>query len=297
MRDFVLGKPIPDECKGVVGAATTSEHLSKDTVVAKPIKAVRSSTQTLTTTTTAPVTAARNPYARARTSVKQCSTGIPQRDDTVAAPPPSSDTCSGLSSLHNPALLTHRAFPAHHTAVIEPPLAKPPSAAANKTLAKADNTIFVPGPVPLAPHDIVKEWIYPADEKYPKRQYQIEISESAMFNNTLVSLPTGLGKTLIAAVVLYNFYRSFPTGKVIFLAPTLPLVNQQVRACYDVMGIPTQDTAVLTGKTSADRRTWVWQERRVFFCTPQTVQKDLEGGRCEAKQVVCIVLDEAHKAT
>ena len=33
--------------------------------------------------------------------------------------------------------------------------------------------------------------------------------------NTLVSLPTGLGKTLIAAVVMYNYYRWFPTGKVV----------------------------------------------------------------------------------
>jgi len=48
----------------------------------------------------------------------------------------------------------------------------------------------------------------------------------------LVSLPTGLGKTLIAAVVMYNYYRWFPTGKVIFMAPTLPLVTQQVRVSY-----------------------------------------------------------------
>jgi ERCC4-related helicase len=31
--------------------------------------------------------------------------------------------------------------------------------------------------------------------------------------NTLVWLPTGLGKTLIAAVVMYNFHRWYPTGK------------------------------------------------------------------------------------
>lgn len=46
----------------------------------------------------------------------------------------------------------------------------------------------------------------------PKREYQFFITEKALFNNTLVCLPTGLGKTFIAAVVMYNFYRWFPEG-------------------------------------------------------------------------------------
>ena len=155
---------------------------------------------------------------------------------------------------------------------------------------------YQPGPVPLALH-LADTWIYPSADAYPKRQYQFEISEKAVLQNTLVSLPTGLGKTLIAAVVLYNYYRWFPTGKVLFLAPTLPLVDQQVQACYEIMGIPASDTALLTGKVAAPQRTSIWQQKRVFFCTPQTVQKDLENDRCPASEVVCVVLDEAHKAT
>ena len=156
--------------------------------------------------------------------------------------------------------------------------------------------IYQVGPVPLDV-DAAKEWIYPVHLDYPVRDYQLEISQTAIQYNTLVSLPTGLGKTLIAAVVLYNFYRWFPDGgKVIFLAPTLPLVDQQVKACYQVMGIPACDTAVLNGKVSAVTRESLWNERRVFFCTPQTVEKDIEAGRCPASQVVCLVLDEAHKA-
>lgn len=33
-------------------------------------------------------------------------------------------------------------------------------------------------------------------------------------------------------------YRPPGAGKVVFLAPTKPLVNQQVEACYGIMGIP-----------------------------------------------------------
>jgi len=155
---------------------------------------------------------------------------------------------------------------------------------------------FQVGPVLMDP-TVASEWIYPIHGEFPVRDYQLEISQTAILHNTLVSLPTGLGKTLIAAVILYNYYRWFPSGKVIFLAPTLPLVHQQIQACYKIMGIPASDTAVLTGRVSAEHRSLLWKERRVFFCTPQTVEKDMTAYRCDASLVVCIVFDEAHKAS
>jgi superfamily II DNA or RNA helicase len=39
-------------------------------------------------------------------------------------------------------------------------------------------------------------WLYPV-KNFEKRDYQLNISKSAFFNNTLVILPTGLGKTAI----------------------------------------------------------------------------------------------------
>lgn len=156
---------------------------------------------------------------------------------------------------------------------------------------------YSPGPVPFDPATI-GTWIYPVDDRYPKRLYQLEIATTAVAHNTLVSLPTGLGKTLIASVVLYNYYRWFPTGKIIFLAPTLPLVNQQAEACYKIMGIPELDTAIMTGRLKPMERRSLWKGKRVFYGTPQTVQKDLESGTLEEPEhVVCVVLDEAHKAT
>lgn len=97
-----------------------------------------------------------------------------------------------------------------------------------------------------------KVWIYPTN--YPIRDYQMKISEAALFQNTLVCLPTGLGKTFIASVVMYNFYRWYPYGKIVFMAPTKPLVAQQIEACYKVMGIPQEHMAELTGKTNSRGR-------------------------------------------
>lgn len=90
-----------------------------------------------------------------------------------------------------------------------------------------------------------EKWIYPTN--YPVRDYQYNIAQQALFKNTMVTLPTGLGKTFIAAVVMYNFYRWYPQGKIIFMAPTKPLVAQQIEACYNIMGIPQDHTAEMTG--------------------------------------------------
>ena len=66
---------------------------------------------------------------------------------------------------------------------------------------------------------------------YPKnpemRIYQLSIVRTCLFHNTLVCLPTGLGKTHIASIVMLNYYLGFENTKIYFLAPTRPLVNQQ----------------------------------------------------------------------
>ena len=90
-----------------------------------------------------------------------------------------------------------------------------------------------------------QSWVYPIN--YPLRDYQFNIVHKSLFKNTLVSLPTGLGKTFIAAVVMYNFYRWYPRGKVVFLAPTKPLVAQQIEACYKIVGIKQEMMAEMTG--------------------------------------------------
>ncbi|XP_016154437.1 PREDICTED: Fanconi anemia group M protein, partial [Ficedula albicollis] len=137
-------------------------------------------------------------------------------------------------------------------------------------------------------------WIYPTN--LPVRPYQERMAGAALLANTLVCLPTGLGKTFVAAVVMYNFYRWFPSGKVLFLAPTKPLVAQQMEACGRVMGIPSRDMAEMTGGTHALDRRELWNTKRVFFLTPQIMVNDLSRGTCPALDIKCLVIDEAHKA-
>ena len=126
----------------------------------------------------------------------------------------------------------------------------------------------------------------------------MDIVRQALRLNTLVVLPTGTGKTLIAAVVIYNFHRWFKKpGKIVFLAPTRPLVAQQIGACRDATWLSESHMTELTGAVSVSQRADAWaSDKRVFFCTPQTFENDLAAGRCAAQDIVCLVVDEAHKA-
>ncbi|XP_077319681.1 Fanconi anemia group M protein [Lithobates pipiens] len=137
-------------------------------------------------------------------------------------------------------------------------------------------------------------WIYPTN--YPVREYQMTMAHASLYHNTLVCLPTGLGKTFIAAVVMYNFYRWYPSGKIVFMAPTKPLVAQQIEACFKVMGIPQEHMVVMTGNTQAQNRKDMWHAHRLFFLTPQIMVNDLTRGACSAADIKCLVIDEAHKA-
>ncbi|XP_078049841.1 FA complementation group M [Augochlora pura] len=139
-----------------------------------------------------------------------------------------------------------------------------------------------------------KTWIYP--ENYPVRDYQFNIVKSSLYCNTLVCLPTGLGKTFIGAVIMYNFWRWYPCGKVVFLAPTKPLVAQQIFACYDVMGIPKTESIELTGAIHQTQRKLAWSKHRVIFATPQVFHNDLENNIAPADLIRCVVIDEAHRA-
>ncbi|XP_047983988.1 Fanconi anemia group M protein [Leguminivora glycinivorella] len=139
-----------------------------------------------------------------------------------------------------------------------------------------------------------KTWIYPTN--YPVRDYQFNIIRAALLKNTLVSLPTGLGKTFIAAVIMYNFYRWYPLGKIVFTAPTRPLVAQQIDACYNIIAIPPNDTIEMTGHMPVNTRKLHWQTKRVFFATPQVIYNDIKSGICPGDNIRCLVVDEAHRA-
>jgi ERCC4-related helicase len=145
-------------------------------------------------------------------------------------------------------------------------------------------------------HEALKTWVYPTNLG-TIRDYQFNIVQRGLFNNLLVALPTGLGKTFIAATIMLNWYRWTVDSQIVFVAPTKPLVSQQVGACFGIAGIPRSATTMLTGGVQPGLRSEEWKSKRVFFMTPQTLLNDLKNGYADPKKIVLLVVDEAHRAT
>lgn len=145
-------------------------------------------------------------------------------------------------------------------------------------------------------NDTLETWWYPTNLG-TTRDYQFNIAQKGLFHNLLVALPTGLGKTFIAATVMLNWFRWTKDAQIVFVAPTKPLVSQQVTACLDIAGIPRSQSTMLTGGAVPGIRAEEWQAKRVFFMTPQTLINDLKTGIADPKRIVLLVVDEAHRAT
>ncbi|KAF2634942.1 P-loop containing nucleoside triphosphate hydrolase protein [Massarina eburnea CBS 473.64] len=144
--------------------------------------------------------------------------------------------------------------------------------------------------------EAIKTWVYPTNLG-TIRDYQFNIVHAGLFHNLLVALPTGLGKTFIAATIMLNFFRWSTESQIVFVAPTKPLVAQQVDACFHTVGMPRSQTTMLTGGVSKGLRAQEWANKRVFFMTPQTLLNDLKSGYADPKKIVLLVVDEAHRAT
>ncbi|KAL5115306.1 3'-5' DNA helicase [Pleosporales sp. CAS-2024a] len=144
--------------------------------------------------------------------------------------------------------------------------------------------------------EAIKTWVYPTNLG-TIRDYQFNIVQRGLFNNLLVALPTGLGKTFIAATIMLNWFRWTKDSQIVFVAPTKPLVAQQIDACFKIAGIPRSSTTMLTGGVPPALRSEEWKSKRVFFMTPQTLLNDLKHGYADPKKLVLLVVDEAHRAT
>ena len=128
------------------------------------------------------------------------------------------------------------------------------------------------------------------------REYQEKIAETASQANTLVVLPTGLGKTMIALLVAMKRLEKFPRGKVVILAPTRPLVLQHFNSFKEILSLESKDMALLTGESPPAERDYLWRRSRYIFATPQTIRNDVRHASIDLNEVVLLVFDEAHRS-
>lgn len=127
------------------------------------------------------------------------------------------------------------------------------------------------------------------------RHYQNNIRNSCKNKNSLVVLPTGLGKTIIGILLVAYSLKKYPRAKVIILAPTRPLVSQHKASCEKFLNINSEEIISFTGKISPEKRILLYKKARIIISTPQVINNDLVRGRYDLRHVSLIIFDEAHK--
>ena len=128
-------------------------------------------------------------------------------------------------------------------------------------------------------------------EKIEDREYQNKIFETAKTGNTLVVLPTGLGKTIISAMLVDYRLEKYPSSKVLFLAPTKPLANQHYRTFSSLLAL---NIGIVSGSVSSSKRSKIYEEAQLIFATPQTIENDMAKNIIDFSNFSLLIVDEAH---
>ena len=132
------------------------------------------------------------------------------------------------------------------------------------------------------------------------REFQEAIAASALKRDkegnpvsTMVVLPTGVGKTMIGAMVADRLLEG---GKVLFIGHTGPLVRQQAKYFKSLFDLPDGEIVSIVGsKLRPEKRGEIYSSgAKIIFATSQSVAKDIESGRLSLKGYSCLISDETH---
>ena len=132
---------------------------------------------------------------------------------------------------------------------------------------------------------------------FTPRLYQQTILGTAARHNTLVVLPTGLGKTAIAFLLTAQRLNNYPNSKILMLAPTKPLCEQHVESFRDHLEVPPEKVVLFTGSVAPEKRAQLWKDAQIVISTPQGLENDIINNRINLKEVSLLIFDEAHHAT
>ncbi|MEG3601571.1 MAG: DEAD/DEAH box helicase [Candidatus Thermoplasmatota archaeon] len=128
------------------------------------------------------------------------------------------------------------------------------------------------------------------------RGYQLRSLERILSFSSLMVMPTGFGKTAVEWMAMAEFLRRGAT-KIVLVAPTTGLVDQQVTMAHERLNLPTERIVAYTGETGPDKRKALWDNATVLMATPQVIRNDAMNGVIDLATVELLILDEAHHAT
>ncbi|MFX1298312.1 MAG: helicase-related protein [Promethearchaeota archaeon] len=123
------------------------------------------------------------------------------------------------------------------------------------------------------------------------RLYQEVSFAETVKKNSLVILPTGLGKTIIAVLSSVYWLGQDENNKVIMFAPTRPLLDQHYDNFSKWLNISDEEIIQITGRTYKKKRLAIYENARMIFMTPQITLDEFD-----LKNVALMIFDECHRA-
>src|SRR3989338_7411113 len=133
-------------------------------------------------------------------------------------------------------------------------------------------------------------------KNFEPRLYQQTILATAAEKNTLVVLPTGMGKTNIFLMLVAQRLGQYPNSKILFIGPTRPLIEQYMNVFKANFEIEENKMAIFTGMVSPQKREALWKNSQIIFSTPQGLENDIISKRINLEEVCLLGVDEAHRA-
>ena len=132
-------------------------------------------------------------------------------------------------------------------------------------------------------------------KNFTPRLYQETILVGCTDKNSLIVLPTGLGKTNIFMMLAAHRFNKLPDSKIVLLGPTRPLISQYKKTFEKHFEINNDDLVIFTGHISPEKREILWKKSKIIFSTPQGFENDIISGRINLKDVSLIGFDEEKK--
>ena len=132
---------------------------------------------------------------------------------------------------------------------------------------------------------------------FTPRLYQESIFNTCTLHNTLVVLPTGIGKTAIFLMMAAYRLNLYPKSKILLLGPTRPLIEQYYEVFKKHFNIDESRMAIFTGFVAPEKRQELWKNAQIVFSTPQGLENDIMSSRISLVDVSLLGFDECHRST
>ncbi|XP_073981487.1 endoribonuclease Dcr-2 isoform X2 [Rhodnius prolixus] len=137
---------------------------------------------------------------------------------------------------------------------------------------------------------------------FKAREYQVEILETAIKRNTIVFMPTGSGKTYIAAMLIKHMAKEIEKpysegGKrTFFLVNTVALVSQQANSVASLLPLEVSTYSGDMGVDYWDRNRWhqELEKNQVLVMTAQIFLNLLTHAYIQMSRVNLLIMDECH---